>query len=390
MKLHFIKKLYSTALAVSIIYTASVFSACTYSENNEYSTEQPLQYEQSETEPETETLALNPKKIEKTSDIGETIPITRGLAAKMLALTFGTKSEINSTERTITFSDTSIDKWYDKYINYACSKKYIQGSNGKFMPEEYLTVIQAQYIIEQIDPANKIKINITDETKDKPISYNLWTEIYMKVLTNLADKSTIKEKFGISAQKTIILALPENNKLVKDGYVITDKGLLKCVGIDLTQFIDDEISLWTKDDEIIALSDITNKNPIIKNSYITENGKTCTIFSGGAEKTYEKTENFSQSETDENLKIADVTLTDKKISRIDYVTEIKEKQIKSFTETTLNCVDNETFDISPDFKVYYIQNNKVMLGKKDDILEGKTYELHIKDGKIQAFIFSRL
>jgi len=372
------KHRYLTAIYITI---PLILSGCAYRESSaslesEITSEEYIEQKKEENKKETEI------------NIGERLPITREAAAKMIALTFGTKAEINSQERTISFTDTSPENSYDKYINYACSKNYISGTGDKFMPEEYLSVIQAQYIIDQLDSSNKIKINITDETKNKPISYNLWTEIYMKILKNLSGKDTIKEKFGLTAQRAVILATHENNSLIKEGFTITDKGLLKCGTLDLEPYIDKEISFWTKENEIIALSDITSQNPKIKNVYITENNNSsCTIFSGGAEKTYEKASDFTQTETE--AKIADITLTDKKISKIEFITNSQEKQIKSITEKTITSVDNETFDISEDCKVYYIQNEKTMLGSREDIIEGKTYELYIKDSKIQAFTFER-
>ncbi len=323
----------------------------------------------------------------KNVDIGENIPIKRGLVAKMIALSFGTKKEIEDIERTITFQDTSPDLWYDKYINFVCTKKYMSGNNGKFFPEEYLSVIEAQYIIDQIDKSGKIKINISEDTKDRPISYNLWTEIYIKTLQNLSENKNIKEKFNIEAKKVIPFGTSENNKNIKNGFAVTNLGLLKCFGTDLTPYIDMEISLWEKDNEVIALSDVITSNPTIKNAYIVENEEKLILFSGGAEKSYEKLETTSLTEN--SIKIANVELVDKKVSKVDFADEKKEKQIKSFDGKKLVCVDDESFDIAEDFGVYYIQNEKVMLGGKDDIIEGKTYELYLKDNEICAFVFTK-
>ncbi len=386
MPMVFKKNTYKIFLLVNLAFFILTISGCMYGEYNESITETEI----SETEETSENTDALPKKQKNTSlNIGENLPITRGLAAKMVALTFGTVSEIDNTERTIQFSDTSPENKLDKYINYACSKKYINETGEKFMPDEYLTVSQAQNIIDQIDGAHKIKINITDEIKDKPISYNLWTEIYTEVLKNIAGNTPIKEKFGICAEKSIILALPENNKYIKEGFAVTDKGLLKCAGFDLTPYIDKEISFWTKENELFALADITSETPTIKNVFLTENtNDMCVIFTGGAEKTYKKSENLEVSGNES--KIADITLnSDKEIVSIDYVPDEKEKQIKNITDTTLTCVDNETFDLSPDFKIYYTQEDKIMLGSKEDIIEGKTYSLCLKDNKIKAFIFQR-
>jgi len=380
------KKIKRAFLFVNLTCFILTLSGCIYNGYTETTTETEITSEE-ETSKNIDPTE-EPKK-NTPQNIGENLPITRGLAAKMIALTFGTVSEINNTERTIQYSDTSPEDKFDKYINYVCTKKYINETGEKFMPEEYLTVSQAQKIIDQIDAAHKIKINITDEIKDKPISYNLWTEIYTEVLKNLAGNTSIKEKFGISAEKSVILAVPRNNKYIKDGFAITDKGLLKCDGFDLTPYIEKEISFWTKENELFALADITSETPTIKNVFVTENkGDTFTIFTGGAEKNYKKSENLVTGENEN--RIADITLNDKKeITSIDYISEEKEKQIKSITDTALTCVDDETFELSPDYKVYYIQDNKTMLGSKEDILEGKTYSLCLKDNKVCAFIFRK-
>ena len=374
-----IKKIFISIGSFCIILS---FQSCIHKDNelsdDNYETEITTDYSESK----------NPSKPPAPENIGEQLPITRGLTAKMIALTFGTKADIDSTERTIPFSDTSADKWYDKYINYCCSKDYFKKDENNFLPEEYLTVAQAQEIIDKIDTKRKIKINMTDETKNKAISYNLWTEIYIEVLKNLSEKNSIKDTFGISAEKSVILALPENNKYMKQGFAVTDKGLLRCAGFDLSPYIDKEISFWTKENELFALGDITNKNPIIKNVFIIENNNTCKVFTGGAEKTYDKAENFNQKGNE--IKIADITHSDKKLTEINYADEIKEKQIQSIDEKKLVCVDNETFDILPDCKVYYTKDNKTMLGSKEDLLEGKTYEICLRDNKICAFIFSKI
>lgn len=362
-----------------------IFPGCAYFEQTESSS-----LEETSEEKETGGSETKPENAPKSApvNIGESLPITRGLVAKMVALTFGTESEINNTKRTIQFSDTNPEDIFDKYINFICEKKYIIEPGDKFMPEEYLTVSQAQNIIDQIDSAHKIKINITDEIKDKPISYNLWTEIYIEVLKNLAGDMPIKNKFNISAHKSVILALPQNNKYIKEGFAITDKGLLKCAGFDLSPYMDKEISFWTKGNELFALADITNENPIIENVYVTENNAdTCTIFTGGAEKTYKKSENSLSEEKE--YKIADVAFINKEISEINYAEEEKEKQVKNITDSAVNCVDGETYDLHPNFKVYYIQDKKVMLGSAEDILEGKTYTLCLKNNKVCAFIFQK-
>ncbi len=385
-------------LYLFLTYNLILLSACTYSEtekiNDKDYEHNSLSIQQSQENAEqslsSQSLTL-PTKKETPINIGETMPITRGIVAKMIALTFASTNEINSLERKIPFTDTQKELWYDRYINFVFSKNYMNGSNDNFSPEEYLSVSQAQTIIDKIDTTKKIKINSNDTTKNKPISYNLWTEIYMKVLKNLSGNLSLKEKFGIEAKKEVILATSDNNSILKEDYIITNKGILKSSGFNLSEYLDKEISFWVKDNELFALADITKQNPILKNVYITDiSPATVSVFSGGAERIYEKADNFIIENENSTLKIADISLNNGKIASINFTTEMKEKQIKSFTNNQITCIDDETFDTTEDYGVYYIQNNKIMLGNKSDLIEGKTYEIYLKDNKVCAFIFDKL
>ena len=111
MPMVFKKNTYKIFLLVNLAFFILTISGCMYGEYNESITETEI----SETEETSENTDALPKKQKNTSlNIGENLPITRGLAAKMVALTFGTVSEIDKTERTIQFSDTSTENKLDK------------------------------------------------------------------------------------------------------------------------------------------------------------------------------------------------------------------------------------------------------------------------------------
>ena len=210
----------------------------------------------------------------------------------------------------------------------------------------------------------------------------------MKILKNLSNNN-IKNKFNIIAKKSVILATPKTNNLLKNNYVLTDKEIIKSTGIDLSEYVNKEISYWTKDNEIIALSSVTSNNPTIKNVYfLDETNNDILCFIGGLESSYKKADNLEI--TNNKTKIATITFEDNKIKKINFTTEVKEEQIATITDNKVKTVKNEIFDIDPDYKVYYIKNNKIMLGKKEDLVEGKTYELYITDKKINAFVFTKL
>ncbi len=113
--------------------------------------------------------------------VGENEPITRAEAARMVSLNVYSIEEINSMERKITFNDTDISKWYDKYINAAFCGNLIAGvDNENFAPEEYLSLRQAQFLLDKLKADNKVKLQYAPEDKDKPIPYNIWVAAFEK------------------------------------------------------------------------------------------------------------------------------------------------------------------------------------------------------------------
>lgn len=152
----------------------------------------------------------------KTGVVGENEPITRAEAAKMVSLNKYNIEEINSLERKITFKDTDISKWYDKYINAAYTSNLIAGVDVEhFAPEEYLSLRQAQFLLDKIKSDNKVKLQYKPEDKDKPIPYNIWVAAFEKDMNTERLKSENIKIYADSSQC----------KKLSDNYIISDLGL---------------------------------------------------------------------------------------------------------------------------------------------------------------------
>lgn len=183
-----------------------------------------------------------------TGIVGENEPITRAEAARMVSLNSYGIEEINAMERKITFQDTDISKWYDKYINAAFTAGLIAGvDNDHFAPEEYLSLRQAQFLLDKLKPDNKVKLQYAQEDKDKPIPYNIWVAAFEK------DMNTEKLK----TQELKIYADKSQCKSLGDNFVITDLGITYYEGNE---------NLSSKNE----ISAIVNKNTIAALKTINE------------------------------------------------------------------------------------------------------------------------
>lgn len=274
--------------------------------------------------------------------IGNKEPIKRANVSKMLALANYTKNEILNLEYLAKFKDISENDWYNKYINAVFIKGDMNGVlEDSFMPNEYLTLNQTQYLISKYDKSNKIKIKIDKSNKDKPISYALWYDIYSKMMV---DKN-IKE------ETLTILATNKTNKKISENYAITDKGIYCFEGIDADRYLNTKIKVLVKDLDVIATKEVLETSPVLTRCYI-ENIKNneVTIFVGGVKKTLNIKDGINISE--ENIGMfADLKINNNYIENVEYMNTEIIGEIKQISNKNIN-INNNNYILDTDFKVY--------------------------------------
>lgn len=199
---------------------------------------------------------------QNTGIVGENQPITRAEVARMVALNSYSIEEINGMERKITFSDTDISKWYDKYINAAFSANIIAGTDSEhFAPDEYLSLRQAQFLLDKLKTDNKVKLQYEQEDKDKPIPYNIWVAAFEKDINTEKLKSCELKIFGDKKQC----------KRLGNNFIVTDLGLTFYEGYEVLA-ADEIISAIVNRDTIVAIKSI-NKVEEYENMEIVEKGE---------------------------------------------------------------------------------------------------------------------
>ncbi|GHU75382.1 hypothetical protein FACS1894188_06130 [Clostridia bacterium] len=195
--------------------------------------------------------------------VGDDLPVSRALAAKMIALAYNDMETINAEPRVAAFSDTDSDKWYDKYVNIVYAQGIMGGYGGKFAPSDPLTLSQAQVLLSRDEKMQKLRI--TDENRDKPVSYALWVSLYKKLVSDL-------ENTEIAQKNIIVLATHAQNEKLPQYAMVTDIGVFTYQGLVLDGYLDREISVLCKNDEIVAIESASNTPPTIKNCTVTAHG----------------------------------------------------------------------------------------------------------------------
>ncbi len=287
--------------------------------------------------------------VSSTVSYGDNVTVSRALVAKMLTLAFLDMQTIDSYEREISFSDVTPEKWYDKFVNAAYINGLMQGSDGKFMPDEPITLSQAQILLDKLDPNKKIKLQITEETKDKPISYALWAKLFKDLLTNLSGEKGITEVYSIVERTFVVLATPANNSKLTGFNMITDKGPLTYYGLNMDGYIDKEIRVLQKGNDVLAVLDVVTDTPTIYSAYVVKvEPDGITIFSGGCERKYTTSAPINAAVGN----ICDIKINSGKALDVKAYTEKINDEIVKVTNTEVEFKNKGIVPIGDVFKVY--------------------------------------
>lgn len=310
---------------------------------------------------------------ETTGILGDNQTITRALVSKMLVLAFATDPKVD-TKTTKSYIDLNENSWYYSYVVQAINNNLILGDGTNFRPDDFLTMKEAKYLSDKLNPESKIELNMTSENENTPISYGLWMEIYAELIKNAINP--------VSLKSTIILNTAKNNDLLSPYSFIGSNGILNADGILIANYIDMEISYYIVDNEICGFIKIEDTTPTIKNAYIVANTvDSITIFSGGTTRVY-KIKNGPKKDlsgflcnieidngVSKNIKVFTNFIQDK-ILRIDInegVIELKEKGTLNLSEdiTVYGNYDGLKFKSMKDLHsgndevIFYIKDNSV-------------------------------
>jgi len=356
-----IQKLFFTAT----VTTAIVFSGCTL--EGEAITKAPntikIPAQNSKTESEPEESSETPKVTTQNEhsikiNIEDTMTINRNLVAKMIGLTFYDKNQISAIDREISFADTAAANWYDKYINAVSIDGYMSGADGLFRPNENLTLNEAQLLINKMDKNNTQKIHITEENKNKPISYALWCELYFNMLDNISGDTSFKDNYQIQEKNIIIMATKNNNENLGEWNLITDNGPLNYEGFDMSYYLDKEITVLLKGNEIICVLGVKNESPTIKSAYLVKsNNESITIFSGGIERTY-KFAGVAGEKNYEN-KICDIEISNGTCKSLKVYTDQITSTIKQVGAKSIELDKIGIKNFSENIKIYSVTDGVV-------------------------------
>ena len=320
---------------------------------------------------------------------GDNVTVSRALAAKMLTMALYDLQTINLTDREITFIDTSVEDWFDRYINAAYVHNLMTGVGDTFLPNSPVTLSQAQVLIDRLDSNNTIRLEITPENRDRPVSYALFADLFRRALINMSGDSTPAEAYGVIETTFVVLATFANSPQLGRWNVITDNGPVTSFGINLSNYIDKEVRVLIKDGDILAVLGVESETPTIRNAFVVRTSENeITIFSGGAERTYSVDSTAARAGD-----ICDITISGEKAIEIVVHSEIVTDVINRISQDEVEFKNIGTFPLDKNFKVYVALGGAggiVRWRQINNLLVGTDIaEFRIRDGVVLAAVIVR-
>ncbi len=190
--------------------------------------------------------------------IGDDMPVTRAMAAKMIALAFFSQDELKKIKNEVEFSDIEQDKWYAPYVYGAVSLGFMQGDEDGFHPDDPITLYQAQVLMEALNPDSKEKIKLTEDTKNKPVAYSLWMEVFIDALKGRRAENSLYS-YGVFAKELVVLQENEQGKWM------TTQGVIQADGYDMSKYLGKKLIALVKNGEVAGFMELTQNNPLVEN-----------------------------------------------------------------------------------------------------------------------------
>ncbi|MDF2819794.1 MAG: putative rane protein [Clostridiales bacterium] len=322
------------------------------------------------------------KEYEWEYKLDDTELLTRGLLAKMVALISNSKSQIyQNYDREIEYADTDSESWYDKYINVVAIENIFKPESENFEPFKTVSYEEA------INVALKYGINkeklpqeITSAKAGDAISVKDWFEIYETVV-ELEDVDN-----DIRVTDMVIIGTPANIAGLNAWELVSDKGKFVFEGLSVDRLIDKRIRVLIRDEEIIAVLDMIDNNPLITNAWIEEvKEKEVRIFMSGEYRTFE-TNNIIEAR---NGVVGDIKLFDGKVDNVIFKTEIIDGKVLKVTNKSIEIEGKGVLEFTPDYKIYKV-NDKVESKTVSNLIVGYVVgEFVIDNGKICAAIINK-
>lgn len=291
--------------------------------------------------------------------------ITRAEAAKMIA-----GACISDTSSLIEGSN-----WYDKYVTYVNNNGYMDIRK----PKENVTYLDLTTFVTALGMTTE-ELGIQIQKDDYEIKKNDFVNIYIDLIAKMDIKGTVRTiNAGIYGTKSNIAEAGE-----WEAY--TTLGVYNYEGLELDSAIDKMTSLIINGESVLCVQRILDESFAYENAWVEEGSKnTLKVQAYGAYREFKISE-LPQAVSES---IADITIEDKKVTKVDVKKDMINAKVLSITNEYVELEGKGKIQFEETYKIYNNCNGFTFGNYKDVVVGYSLQDFAIENGKICGAVIVR-
>ena len=314
--------------------------------------------------------------------------IPRASAYKALALAMVSPEECREqvSLKESRFSKEDQDQWYVKYMDYLYGKEVLSEeltAPDSKTAEGLLTYGEAEYLAAQISAPLAKTVKATKKNRDTHFPKDQWWFLYEEILkiTDPEDQVITKE---LQIHGTI-----RNISEAKPWTAYTNEGIAGFEGLSLDAFIDQEIEVQMRDQEIIRVIKKVSDDLVYKNVWVTQASEdSIEGYLGSIQRSFEVEKKLKKPE-EMKQHVADLYIEHGKVKKVVLKKETITGKVLEVSEDSIEIEGYGELPLDENFNTYRLYG-EFKRQKKSDILVGyEGQEFVVADGKICAALTVR-
>ncbi|MBE5939112.1 MAG: SpoIID/LytB domain-containing protein [Lachnospiraceae bacterium] len=309
------------------------------------------------------------------------IKVSVAQVAKSIALMENTYSDCENYNDFYTINDE--EKWYEKYMNAMYTMGYYTKDMVPATEKEALSAFTYGDLIKLLR-----NMGISDEKLDQiaksgrkksRVTTTKWNDIYERILE-------VKNPGDIQLQNMKIVATVSNVGELSTWETITDKGTFSFEGLALDYYLDNEISVYMRDKEIVWIKELISNSVTYENVWVTNcYTDKVELFMYDIIKTVELGETGSEFINS----VADVTVTDKKVTSLERKKNTITGKVLASDYDYIEVEGYGKIKLEDNYKVYKVYGKLEEKGVRDILVGYDAQIFVIENEKICAAVMDR-
>lgn len=315
--------------------------------------------------------------------------ISRALAAKSVVLVLQSPEELAQWQKEYGMSHfpaKSLDQWYVPYLDYLYESGYLSEEETPALEESaegMLTYAEAARIAKMFSPNLEEWVGATKRNKEEHYPEELWWLLYESLLKESDPESRVEKR------DICIYGTPDNVPGTPPWTAHTSIGQIGFWGLALDSYIDHQLSVYVRGNELIHITEDKGQNVTYRNVWLIDGDeKELLVYVGDIERRFpfakksKKTEGFLHN-------LADIQMEDGKITKVSVKTERLAGKLLSVQPDAIELEGYGMVPLDEEYKVLKTYGELERQGLEDVLVGYDNQEFVAAKGKICAVLTVR-